>query len=161
MSKRKVVVTGLGIVSPVGIGIASAWDNVLKGVSGVGPITKFDASQLPTRIAAEVKGFNSADWMALKETRRSDLFIHYGIAATKLALDDAGFTIDDSNAERVGVNVGSGIGGLPKIEDNIRAIIGKGPLRISPFFLPGSVIIMVVGPISIPFPAQRADPSIG
>src|SRR5260221_14431232 len=127
MSKRKVVVTGLGIVSPVGIGIASAWDNVLKGVSGVGPITKFDASQLPTRIAAEVKGFNSADWMALKETRRSDLFIHYGIAATKLALDDAGFTIDDSNPERAGVNVGSGIGGQAVNENNIRQMKAKNP----------------------------------
>src|SRR6185503_3176817 len=103
MSKRRVVVTGLGIVSPVGIGVAEAWKNLLAGTSGVGPITKFDASALPTRIAAEVKGFTSADWMPPKETRRSDLFIHYGIAATKLALDDAGFTIDDSNAERVGV----------------------------------------------------------
>ncbi len=160
MSKRKVVVTGLGIVSPVGIGIASAWDNVLKGVSGVGPITKFDASQLPTRIAAEVKGFNSADWMALKETRRSDLFIHYGIAATKLALDDAGFTIDDSNAERVGVNVGSGIGGLPMIEDNIREMIAKGPRRISPFFVPGSIINMVAGLISIQFKAKGPNVSM-
>src|SRR5258708_37214315 len=119
MSKPQVVVTGLGSVSRVGMGIGSAWDNVLKAVSGVEPITKFDASQLPTRIAAEVKGFNSADWMALKETRRSDLFIHYGIAATKLALDDAGFTIDDSNAERDGVNVGSGLGGLPMMQDNM------------------------------------------
>ena len=89
MSKRRVVVTGLGIVSPVGIGIAQAWENLLKGASGVGPITRFDASALPTRIAAEVKGFNSADWMPLKETRRSDLFVHFGLAATKLALDDA------------------------------------------------------------------------
>ena len=136
MSKRKVVVTGLGIVSPVGIGVPQAWDNLLKGVSGVGPITKFDASALPTRIAAEVKGFTSADWMPLKETRRADLFIHYGLAATRLALDDAGFVIDESNAERVGVNVGSGIGGLPMIEDNIREMIAKGPRRLSPFFVP-------------------------
>ncbi len=160
MSKRKVVVTGLGIVSPVGIGIATAWDNVLKGMSGVGPITKFDASALPTRIAAEVKGFNSADWMALKETRRSDLFIHYGIAATRLALDDAGFTIDDSNAERVGVNVGSGIGGLPMIEDNIREMIAKGPRRLSPFFVPGSIINMVAGLISIQFKAKGPNVSM-
>ena len=160
MSKRKVVVTGLGIVSPVGIGIASAWDNVLKGVSGVGPITKFDASALPTRIAAEVKGFNAADWMALKETRRSDTFIHYGLAATRLALDDAGFTIDDSNAERVGVNVGSGIGGLPMIEDNIREMIAKGPRRLSPFFVPGSIINMVAGLISIQFKAKGPNVSM-
>jgi len=160
MSKRKVVVTGLGIVSPVGIGIASAWDNVLKGVSGVGPITRFDASALPTRIAAEVKGFNSADWMPLKETRRSDLFIHYGIAATRLALDDAGFTIDESNAESVGVNVGSGIGGLPMIEDNIREMIAKGPRRISPFFVPGTIINMVAGMISIQFKAKGPNVSM-
>jgi 3-oxoacyl-(acyl-carrier-protein) synthase len=127
MSKRRVVVTGLGVVSPVGNGITEAWGNLLKGASGVGPITHFDASVLPTRIAAEVKGFKARDWMPLKETRRSDTFIHYGIAATKMALDDAGFTIDDANAERVGVNVGSGIGGLPMIEDNIREMIAKGP----------------------------------
>jgi 3-oxoacyl-[acyl-carrier-protein] synthase II len=160
MSKRRVVVTGLGVVSPVGIGIADAWKNLLAGVSGVGPITKFDASALPTRIAAEVKGFNAADWMPPKETRRSDTFIHYGIAATKLALQDAGFTIDDSNAERVGVNVGSGIGGLPMIEDNIREMIAKGPRRISPFFVPGSIINMVAGLISIQYGAKGPNLSM-
>src|SRR5450432_1735447 len=160
MSKRRVVVTGLGIVSPVGIGIAQAWENLLKGASGVGPITRFDASALPTRIAAEVKGFNSADWMPLKETRRSDLFVHFGLAATKLALDDAGFAIDDSNAERVGVNVGSGIGGLPMIEDNIREMIAKGPRRLSPFFVPGTIINMVAGMISIQFKAKGPNVSM-
>jgi len=160
MSKRRVVITGLGIVSPVGIGIRQAWDNLLKGVSGVGPITKFDASPLPTRIAAEVKGFNSADWMHPKETRRSDLFVHYGIAATKMALDDAGLVIDDSNAERIGVNVGSGIGGLPMIEDNIREMIAKGPRRLSPFFVPGSIINMVAGLISIQFKAKGPNVSM-
>jgi len=160
MSKRRVVITGLGIVSPVGIGIQQAWDNLLKGVSGVGPITKFDASPLPTRIAAEVKGFNSADWMHPKETRRSDLFVHYGIAATKMALEDAGLTIDDSNAERIGVNVGSGIGGLPMIEDNIREMIAKGPRRLSPFFVPGTIINMVAGLISIQFKAKGPNVSM-
>jgi 3-oxoacyl-[acyl-carrier-protein] synthase II len=160
MPKRRVVVTGLGIVSPVGNGIAQAWDNVLKGVSGVGPITRFDASLLPTRIAAEVKNFNATDWMHPKETRRSDTFIHYGLAATRMALDDAGFTIDDSNAERVGVNVGSGIGGLPMIEDNIREMIAKGPRRISPFFVPGSIINMVAGLISIQFGAKGPNVSM-
>ncbi|HXN16178.1 MAG TPA: beta-ketoacyl-ACP synthase II [Usitatibacter sp.] len=160
MSKRTVVVTGLGIVSPVGIGIAQAWKNLLEGVSGVGPITRFDAAALPTRIAAEVKGFNSADWMPLKETRRSDLFIHFGLAATKLALADAGLTIDESNAERVGVNVGSGIGGLPMIEDNIREMIAKGPRRISPFFVPGSIINMVAGLISIQYGAKGPNLSM-
>ncbi|HET7730118.1 MAG TPA: beta-ketoacyl-ACP synthase II [Usitatibacter sp.] len=160
MSKRRVVVTGLGIVSPVGNTVADAWKNVLAGVSGVGPITRFDASLLPTRIAAEVKGFNPADWMPLKETRRSDTFIHYGLAATRMALDDAGFTIDESNAERVGVNVGSGIGGLPMIEDNIRDMIAKGPRRISPFFVPGSIINMVAGMISIQFKAKGPNVSM-
>jgi len=160
MSKRRVVITGLGAVSPVGIGAAQVWDNVTRGVSGVGPITKFDASMLPTRIAAEVKGFNSADWMPAKETRRSDLFIHYGIAATKMALDDASLTIDESNATRIGVNVGSGIGGLPMIEDNIREMIAKGPRRISPFFVPGSIVNMVAGLISIQFKAKGPNVSM-
>jgi 3-oxoacyl-[acyl-carrier-protein] synthase II len=160
MSKRRVVVTGLGIVSPVGIGIADAWKNLLAGVSGVGPITKFDASALPTRIAAEVKGFTSSDWMPPKETRRSDLFVHYGIAATKLALQDAALTIDESNAERIGVNVGSGIGGLPMIEDNIREMIAKGPRRLSPFFVPGTIINMVAGLISIQFGAKGPNVSM-
>ncbi|MDQ3025595.1 MAG: beta-ketoacyl-ACP synthase II [Pseudomonadota bacterium] len=160
MSKRRVVVTGLGIVSPVGNTLAQAWDNVLKGVSGVGPITKFDASMLPTRIAAEVKGFVATDWMHPKETRRSDTFIHYGLAATRMALDDAGFTIDASNAERVGVNVGSGIGGLPMIEDNIREMVAKGPRRLSPFFVPGSIINMVAGLISIQFKAKGPNVSM-
>jgi len=160
MSKRKVVVTGLGIVSPVGNTVAAAWDNLLKGVGGVGPITHFDASVLPTRIAAEVKGFNAADWMHPKETRRSDTFIHYGLAATRMALDDAGLTIDESNAERIGVNVGSGIGGLPMIEDNIREMIAKGPRRLSPFFVPGTIINMVAGLISIQFKAKGPNVSM-
>jgi len=160
MSKRRAVVTGLGIVSPVGNTVAQAWENLLKGVSGVGPITHFDASVLPTRIAAEVKGFNATDWMHPKETRRSDTFIHYGLAATKMALDDAGLVIDESNGERVGVNVGSGIGGLPMIEDNIREMIAKGPRRISPFFVPGSIINMVAGLISIQFKAKGPNVSM-
>ncbi|HET7400374.1 MAG TPA: beta-ketoacyl-ACP synthase II [Usitatibacter sp.] len=160
MSKRRVVITGLGAVSPIGIGASQVWDNVLKGVSGVGPITRFDASLLPTRIAAEVKDFKAADWMPQKETRRSDTFIHYGLAATRMALDDAGLAIDESNATRVGVNVGSGIGGLPMIEDNIREMIAKGPRRISPFFVPGSIINMVAGLISIQFGAKGPNVSM-
>jgi len=162
MSKRRVVVTGLGVVSPVGNTVAEAWANLLAGRSGVGPITKFDASVLPTRIAAEVKGFNSADWMPAKETRRSDLFIHYGLAATKMALEDAGIAIDKGSheSERIGVNVGSGIGGLPMIEDNIRDMIAKGPRRISPFFVPGSIINMVAGMISIQFGAKGPNVSM-
>jgi 3-oxoacyl-[acyl-carrier-protein] synthase II len=160
MSKRRVVVTGLGVVSPVGNGIKEAWPNLLAGKGGVGPITKFDAALLPTRIAAEVKNFTAADWMPLKETRRSDTFIHYGLAATKMALDDAGLVIDESNAERIGVNVGSGIGGLPMIEDNIREMVAKGPRRISPFFVPGSIINMVAGLISIQYGAKGPNVSM-
>jgi 3-oxoacyl-[acyl-carrier-protein] synthase II len=160
MSKRRVVVTGLGIVSPIGTGIAQAWDNLVNGRSGVGPITHFDASLLPTRIAAEVKNFTASDWMPPKETRRSDTFIHFGLAATRLALDDAGLAIDESNAERIGVNMGSGIGGLPMIEDNIREMIAKGPRRISPFFVPGSIINMVAGMISIQFGAKGPNLSM-
>jgi len=160
MTKRRVVVTGLGIVSPVGIGIAQAWDNLVHGRSGVGPITKFDATLLPTRIAAEVRGFEAAQWMPPKEVRRSDTFIHYGIAATKMALEDAGLVIDGSNAERTGVTVGSGIGGLPMIEANILEMGAKGPRRISPFFVPGSIINMVAGLISIQFGAKGPNVSM-
>ncbi|MGE0357814.1 MAG: beta-ketoacyl-ACP synthase II [Burkholderiales bacterium] len=160
MTKRRVVVTGLGIVSPIGTGIAQAWDNLVHGVSGVGPITKFDAAALSTRIAAEVKGFDPVQWMSPKEARRSDTFIHYGIAATKMALEDAALAIDAANAERTGVIVGSGIGGLPMIEDNILEMGAKGPRRISPFFVPGSIINMVAGLISIQFGAKGPNVSM-
>jgi len=160
MSKRRVVVTGLGIVSPVGTGLPQAWDNLVNGRSGVGPITKFDATPLSTRIAAEVKGFDPSQWMPPKEVRRSDTFIHYGIAATRMALDDAGLAIDEGNAERTGVIVGSGIGGLPMIEANILEMGAKGPRRISPFFVPGSIINMVAGLISIQFGAKGPNVSM-
>jgi 3-oxoacyl-[acyl-carrier-protein] synthase II len=160
MNKRRVVITGLGIVSPVGNNVATAWDNIVNGRSGIAPITRFDASVLPTRIAGEVKNFNPADWMSPKEVRRMDAFIHFGLAAAKLALDDAGFEINDSNAERVGVNVGSGIGGLPMIEDNIREMIEKGPRRISPFFVAGSIVNMVAGMISIQYGAKGPNVSM-
>jgi 3-oxoacyl-[acyl-carrier-protein] synthase II len=149
MSKRRVVITGLGILSPVGNGLDQAWDNIINGRSGIGPITKFDASLLPSRFAGEIKNFNPADWMSAKEVRRMDSFIHYGIAATKMAIDDAGLIVNEENAERIGVNVGSGIGGLPMIEDTVREIVAKGPRRISPFFVPGSIVNMVAGMISI------------
>ena len=146
---RRVVITGLGIVSPIGIGIDTVWANLLAGASGVDLITRFDASTMPTRIAAEVSGFNVTDWMSAKEARRADRFIHYGLAASKMALDDAGLVVDARNAERIGVSVGSGTGGLPMIEANIRDMLEKGPHRISPFFVPGSSINMVAGMISI------------
>ena len=149
MSKRRVVVTGLGIVSPVGIGITDAWSNIVAGRSGIGSITRFESSALPTRIAGEVKNFDPVDWMSSKDVRRMDTFIHFGLAAAKMAMDDAGLVVDDSNAERIGVNVGSGIGGLPMIEDNMREMFARGPRKLSTFFVPGSIINMVAGMISI------------
>jgi 3-oxoacyl-[acyl-carrier-protein] synthase II len=149
MSKRRVVITGLGIVSPVGNTLTEAWDNIINGRGGIGPITRFDATPLPSRFAGEVKGFDPNAWMSPKEVRRMDSFIHYGIAATKMAMDDAGLVVTEENAERIGVNVGSGIGGLPMIEDTVREMIAKGPRRISPFFVPGSIVNMVAGMISI------------
>ncbi|MCA3003318.1 MAG: beta-ketoacyl-ACP synthase II [Rhodocyclaceae bacterium] len=160
MSKRRVVITGLGIVSPVGNTVAAAWDNIVNGRGGIGPITRFDAGVLPTRFAAEVKNFNAADWMSPKEVRRMDTFIHFGLAATKMALDDSGIVVDDSNSHRIGVNVGSGIGGLPMIEDNIREMIDKGPRRLSPFFVPGSIINMVAGLISIQYGVKGPNVSM-
>lgn len=153
MNKKRVVVTGLGIVSPVGNTVPQAWDNITNGRGGIAPIplSRFDASVLPTRFAALVNDFNPGDWMSPKEVRRMDTFIHYGLAAAKMAMDDAGLVVTDANAERIGVNVGSGIGGLPMIEDTVREMIAKGPRRISPFFVPGSIINMVAGMISIQY----------
>jgi 3-oxoacyl-[acyl-carrier-protein] synthase II len=151
MSSRRVVITGLGIVSPIGNGIQEAWDNAVNGRGGIGAITKFDAGVLPTRIAGEVKNFDASRWVSAKELRRMDTFIHYGLAATRMAMDDAGIEVTDSNAERFGVNVGSGIGGLPMIQENIETMVAKGPRRISPFFVPGSIVNMAAGMISIHF----------
>ncbi|MDX2218729.1 MAG: beta-ketoacyl-ACP synthase II [Burkholderiales bacterium] len=160
MSKRRVVVTGLGIVAPVGNSLSAAWDNIVNGRGGIGPITKFDASALPTRFAGEVKGFNPADWMSAKEVRRMDTFIHYGLAVAKQALDDSGLVITEENAVRIGVNMGSGIGGLPMIEDTARETFEKGPRRISPFFVPGSIINMVAGMVSIQYGLKGPNYSI-
>ncbi len=151
MSKRRVVITGLGIVSPVGNSIPQVWDNLTNGRGGVSLITRFDPALLPTRFAAQVSNFNANEWMSPKEVRRMDTFIHYGLAAAKMAMDDAGLVVTEENAERIGVNVGSGIGGLPMIEDTVREMIAKGPRRISPFFVPGSIINMVAGMISIQY----------
>lgn len=159
-SRRRVVVTGLGIVSPLGNDVASVWANLLQGVSGVGAISRFDASAMTTKIAAEVKHFDAADWLAPKEVRRSDTFIHYAVAATRMALADAGFVIDASNAERVGVNVGSGIGGLQMIENTISEMIDAGAKRISPFFVPGAIINMAAGMISMQCGAKGPNMSM-
>ena len=146
---RRVVATGLGIVSPVGIGVEEAWPTILAGRSGVGPITRFDASAFPSRIAAEVKNFDVSRWLSGKEARRYDTFIHYGLVATMEAIGDARLDDFAGDRERCGVCIGSGIGGLPMIEDTQRAYLQGGPRKISPFFVPGSIGNMVAGLASI------------
>ena len=152
--QRRVVVTGLGIVSPVGIGQSAAWDSIINGRSGIGPITRFDASAFNTRIAGEVKGFDPAQYMSGKEARRYDTFIHYGIAAAKEALADAGIAPNPANPDRYGLSIGSGIGGLPMIQDTCKALAEGGPRKISPFFIPGSIINMISGLVSIEYGFQ-------
>ena len=149
MSRRRVVVTGLGIVSPVGIAVAEAWDNVLAGKSGITRITRFDPSRLASQIAGEVKGFDVSQYLSPKEARRMDTFIHYGMAAGFQAWRDAGVTLTPESAERAGVNFGSGIGGLPMIEVTHDELLKNGPRRISPFFIPGTIINMIAGHLSI------------
>jgi 3-oxoacyl-[acyl-carrier-protein] synthase II len=149
MSRRRVVVTGLGIVSPVGNTVDSAWSNLLAGRSGIGPITSYDASAYSTRFAGLVRDFDPAQWMGPKEAKRVDPFIHYGVAAAKQAVQDAGLVITDDNRERIGICVGSGIGGIGTIEEECRTLHASGPRRVSPFFVPSSIINMISGHISI------------
>ena len=149
--RRRVVVTGLGAVSPVGNDVASSWEALLAGRSGIGPITRFDASGLGCRIAGEVKDFDLAAYMSPKEARRMDTFIHYGIAASVQAIRDSGIEITDANRERIGCVIGSGIGGLPMIEDNHTELLNRGPRRVSPFLIPGSIINMIAGNLSIQY----------
>ncbi len=149
MARRRVVVTGLGIVSPVGIGVGEAWPNIVAGKSGISRITRFDADAFPTRIAGEVKGFDVAKWLAPKEARRFDAFIHYGLAAAIDALKDSGIDLDRERREQVGVCIGSGIGGLPLIEDTHDAMLAGGVRKISPFFVPGTIINLIAGQLSI------------
>ena len=150
MSQRRVVVTGLGQISPVGNNVADAWQNLLAGVSGIGRITRFDAGELSAQIAGEVKDFQIGDYISAKEARRMDTFIHYGVAAALQAVADAG--LDDYPAldkTRVGVNIGSGIGGLPSIEETGIVVHENGPRRINPFFIPGSLINLIAGHVTI------------
>ncbi|HEU0195839.1 MAG TPA: beta-ketoacyl-ACP synthase II [Nevskiaceae bacterium] len=149
MAARRVVVTGMGIVSPVGSDLKTAWANILAGHSGIGPITTYDVSAYSTRFGGLVQGFNAADWMGPKEIRKTDPFIHYGIAAAKQAVKDAGLEINDANRDRVGVCVGSGIGGISTIEAECRKLHERGPGRVSPFFVPASIINMISGYISM------------
>ncbi|MDQ3270401.1 MAG: beta-ketoacyl-ACP synthase II [Pseudomonadota bacterium] len=149
MSNRRVVVTGLGIVSPLGNDLASTWDGIVNGRSGIGPITHFDASSFATRIGGEVRGFNPADWVPAKDAKKMDSFIHYGVAASLMALADAELTIDDSNAERIGALIGSGIGGILGIEEQTEKYLRGGSRKISPFYVPSTIINMLPGQVSL------------
>lgn len=154
MSRRRVVVTGLGIVSPVGNDVPTAWQNIVAGKSGIGRITRFDASAFTCQIAGEVRDFSIEAYLPAKEARHFDTFIHYGLAAGSQALRDSGLEVTDENRTQIGVMIGSGIGGLPMIEDNHTEYVNRGPRRISPFFVPGSIINMISGQLSIMFGLQ-------
>ncbi|OFZ96611.1 MAG: beta-ketoacyl-[acyl-carrier-protein] synthase II [Betaproteobacteria bacterium RBG_19FT_COMBO_58_11] len=154
MSRRRVVVTGLGIISPVGNTVDEAWANIVAGKSGITRISKFDASAFASQIAGEVKDFDVAQYISPKEARRMDFFIHYGIAAGMQAIKDAGLEAKPQDAERIGINIGSGIGGLPFIEDTHKEYLANGPRRISPFFIPASIINMISGNLSIMYGFQ-------
>ena len=145
MSKRRVVITGMGVVSPIGLDLAENWQNILAGKSGIARITQFDATGYPSTIAGEVKGFEPTNYISEKEARRMDRFIHLGMAAGIQAVRDSGLEINEANAERIGVHIGSGIGGLNTIESGTRTIIEKGSRKLSPFYIPGSIINMVSG----------------
>jgi 3-oxoacyl-[acyl-carrier-protein] synthase II len=151
LTKRRVVVTGIGMISPLGIGNDANWQALLEGRSGIGPITKFDAKDFACRIAGEVRGFEPDQWMEKKEVKKSDTFIHYAVAAAQMAVDDSGLDLPKCNGERVGAIIGSGIGGLPLIEEMHTKLIEKGPSRISPFFIPGLIVNLAAGQISIRF----------
>ena len=164
MTRRRVVVTGQGLISPVGNTVAEGWANILAGRSGIANITKFDASNFACRFAGEVKGFNVEDYFPAKDGRHMDTFIHYGLAASIQAVRDAGLSTNDAlteeQAERIGVLVGSGIGGLPLIENTHAELVARGPRRITPFFVPASIINMISGHVSITYGFQGPNLSI-
>jgi 3-oxoacyl-[acyl-carrier-protein] synthase II len=149
MSKRRVVVTGMGILSPVGNDLDSSWNGIVNGRSGIGPITHFDASAFPTRIAGEVKNFDPSPWIAPKDIKKMDPFVHYGVAASMMAIQDAGLEIAGHDAERIGVAIGAGIGGLKGIEETTLKYAEGGARKISPFYVPSTIINMIAGQVSI------------
>ena len=149
--KRRVVITGLGCVSPIGNTVAAAWEALTAGTSGIATITRFDASAFSTRFAGEVKGFQIDEYIPAKEARHMDTFIHYGMAAGMQAMQDCGIEVTEANSDRIGVIVGSGIGGLPMIEETHAELTSRGPRRISPFFVPASIINMISGHLSIKY----------
>ena len=159
-TQRRVVITGLGCVSPVGNNIADSWKAITEGKSGIATVTKFDATPFSTHFAGEVKGFNVEEYMPAKEARHMDTFIHFGMAAGMQAMADSGLVVNETNAERIGVIVGSGIGGLPMIEETHSEYLNRGPRRISPFFVPASIINMISGHLSIKYGLKGPNISI-
>ena len=157
---KRVVVTGMGMVSPLGIGVKENWDAICQGKSGIGPITRFDISDFPSKIAGEVKGFNPEDYVDKKETKKMDIFIHYALASGMMALKDSQLKIDESNADRVGVLVGAGLGGLSTIEKYHTILLEQGPKKISPFFIPMLIVNLAPGQISIYFGARGPNSSV-
>lgn len=151
MSKRRVVVTGLGIVSPVGNNVVSAWDNISNGCSGINPISHFDASGFAAQIAGEVRNFDITEYISSKEAKKMDPFIHYALAAAEQAIEDSGLEVTEQNSERVGAYVGAGIGGILGIQNTTQTWLEKGPRRISPFFIPSTIVNMAAGHISIKY----------
>jgi len=146
---RRVVVTGLGLVSPLGNDLASSWDGIVNGRSGIGPITHFDASNFVTRIAGEIRDFDVTKWVPAKDAKKMDSFIHYGVGASLMAIEDAGLEINDGNAERIGALIGSGIGGILGIEEQTAKYLEGGPRKISPFYVPSTIINMLPGQVSL------------
>jgi 3-oxoacyl-[acyl-carrier-protein] synthase II len=149
MSQRRVVVTGMGMISPLGNDLASSWDAATHGRSGLGPITSFDASAFSTRIAGEIRDFDPTAYMSPKDVKKMDAFIHYGVAASLMALDDSGLEITEANAERIGAIIGAGIGGILGIEEQTAKYLEGGPRKISPFYIPSTIINMLPGQLSI------------
>ena len=146
--------TGIGLVSPLGVGTEQTWQALVEGRSGIGPITQFDASGYPVRIAGEIPDFDASDFVEHKEIKKSDRFIHLALAATQGAMEDSGLSIDEENADRVGVIIGSGIGGLPLIERTHSVLLERGPTRVSPFFIPGLIVNLAAGQVSIRYGAR-------
>ncbi len=157
---RRIVATGLGMVTPLGIGVAENWEAISKGKSGIGPVTKFDASGYSSRIAGEVKDFRPEDFLAAKDARHLDIFIHYAVASARMAVEDSGIAITEKNGHRVGCITGCGMGGLNTLERYHSILLDKGPRRVSPFFIPGMIANMAPGQISIEFGAKGPNTSI-
>ncbi len=160
MDKKRVVITGVGMITPLGIGVEQSWNGLLAGRSGIGKITQFDAAKFATRIAGEVDGFNPEEYIEPKEIKKMDRFIHFALAAAQMAMNDSGLKITDENAERAGVIIGSGIGGLRSIEHYHSVFLEKGPRRITPFFIPMLVVNLASGQISIRFGAKGPNSAV-